>query len=192
MELVCPADRLSAVLSAIRARHSYEEPAIDVYPLHDVPTGSVLSAPAGAGRLGRLDSPRSLADFASDVGRALASACVQFVGDADRPILRVAVACGAGDDFLKDAAGAGADVLLTGEARFHRGLEAEALGIALITAGHYATERIGVEDLARRIAAAFPDLTVWPSRAERDPFRVAAGLSSMPGLKMPQAIYPEA
>ncbi len=91
------------------------------------------------------------------------------MGDADRPIHRVAVACGAGDDFLKDAARAGADVLLTGEARFHRGLEAEALGIALITAGHYATERIGVEDLARRIAAAFPELSVWPSRSERDP-----------------------
>jgi putative NIF3 family GTP cyclohydrolase 1 type 2 len=76
---------------------------------------------------------------------------------------------------LKDAAGAGADVLVTGEARFHRGLEAEAMGIAMITAGHHATERIGVEDLARRIAAAFPDLTVWPSKAERDPFRVIGG-----------------
>ncbi len=172
VELVCPAAMLAAVLSAIRARHSYEEPAIDVYPLHDARPAAVLSATAGAGRLGRLDSPRSLAGFASDVGQVLASACVQYVGDADRPILRVAVACGAGDDFLKDAAGAGADVLLTGEARFHRGLEAEALGIAMITAGHYATERIGVEDLARRVAAAFPDLTVWPSRAERDPFRV--------------------
>jgi dinuclear metal center YbgI/SA1388 family protein len=172
VELVCPADRLPDVLSAIRARHSYEEPAIDVYPLHDSRPLAGVSAPAGAGRLGRFDSPRSLADLASDVGRVLASACVQFVGDADRPILRVAVACGAGDDFLKDAAGAGADVLLTGEARFHRGLEAEALGLALITAGHYATERIGVEDLARRIATAFPDLIVWPSRAERDPFRV--------------------
>jgi putative NIF3 family GTP cyclohydrolase 1 type 2 len=64
-------------------------------------------------------------------------------------------------------------VLLTGEARFHRGLEAEALGIALITAGHHATERIGVEHLAHRIAAAFPGLSVWPSRAERDPFRLA-------------------
>ena len=172
VELVCPADRLSAVLSAIRAHHSYEEPAIDVYPLHDPRPAAVLSAPAGAGRLGRFDSPRSLADLASDVGQALASACVQYVGDADRPILRVAVACGAGDDFVKDAARSGADVLLTGEARFHRGLEAEALGVALITAGHYATERIGVEDLARRIAQAFPDLTVWASRTERDPFRV--------------------
>ena len=77
-----------------------------------------------------------------------------------------------GDDFLKDAAHAGADVLLTGEARFHRALEAEALGIGLLTAGHHATERPGVEKLAAKIAFAFPSLTVWASRSERDPFRM--------------------
>ena len=141
---------------------------------------------AGAGRLGRLDPPSSLADFAAAVGRTLDSSCVQMVGDPRRPIDRVAVCCGAGDDFLKDAARAGADVLLTGEARFHRGLEAEALGIALIIAGHHATERLGVEDLARRIAAAFPELTVWPSRSERDPFRlVPLPLPPAPERKTP-------
>ena len=46
LEFVCPADRLAAVLTGIRARHSYEEPAIDVYPLHDAraetaPTGRI-------------------------------------------------------------------------------------------------------------------------------------------------------
>jgi putative NIF3 family GTP cyclohydrolase 1 type 2 len=66
-----------------------------------------------------------------------------------------------------------AEVLLTGEARFHRALEAESIGIGLIAAGHHATERIGVEALAGRISRAFPDLTSWPSRAERDPWRTA-------------------
>ena len=87
----------------------------------------------------------------------------------------MAVACGAGDDFLGDAARAGADVLLTGEARFHRALEAESLGIALVLAGHYGTERPGVEDLAQRIALAFPDLTVWPSQREHDPLKLVQG-----------------
>ena len=98
-----------------------------------------------------------------------------MAGDPNRPVQRVAVACGAGDDFLKDAARAGADVLLTGEARFHRALEAEALGIGLLTAGHYATERPGVEELAEKIALAFPSVTVWPSRDERDPHPTRRG-----------------
>jgi putative NIF3 family GTP cyclohydrolase 1 type 2 len=94
---------------------------------------------------------------------------LQFVGDSRRSVDRVAIACGAGDDFLHDSVRAGVDALLTGEARFHRALEAEALGIGLIVAGHHATERPGVEDLAARLGAAFPGIVVWPSRREHDP-----------------------
>ena len=36
IETVCEADRLQAVLAAIRAAHPYEEPATDVYALEDV------------------------------------------------------------------------------------------------------------------------------------------------------------
>jgi dinuclear metal center YbgI/SA1388 family protein len=172
LEVVCPEDKLPGVLTSIRARHSYEEPAIDVYPLHEIPPTRANVAVTGSGRIGRLVEPRALAEFAAFASRALSRISVLMAGDPNRPVKRVAVSCGAGEDFLKDAVRAGADVLLTGEARFHRGIEAEALGIALITAGHYATERLGVEELARRIVIEFPALTVWPSRSERDPFRM--------------------
>jgi dinuclear metal center YbgI/SA1388 family protein len=164
VEIVCPADRLAPVLAAIRARHSYEEPAIDVYPLRSIRQGP------GVGRVGRLTQPISLKSFSQTVANTLGSSGCQVVGEPDRRVERVAVVCGAGDDFLGDAARAGADVLLTGEARYHRALEAEALGLGLIVAGHHATERPGVEDLAGLIASAFPALTVWPSRREADPF----------------------
>jgi dinuclear metal center YbgI/SA1388 family protein len=170
LEFVCPAPELPAVLAAVRANHSYEEPAIDVYPLHEVDTSANPSP--GVGRIGRLATPCALAALARDVAKALGVTVVGTAGDPDRRVERVAIACGAGDDFLKDAARAGADVLLTGEARFHRGIEAETLGIGLITAGHYATERPGVEFLAARISRAFPGLLVWPSRQERDAFRI--------------------
>ncbi len=178
LELICPAENIDAVMASIRARHSYEEPAIDVYPLHQIRPDHETAGSAGAGRIGRFVEPRSLGEFAAFVGRSLGRIGVQMVGDPKRHVSRVAVACGAGDDFLKDAADAGVDVLLTGEARFHRGVEAEALGIGLITAGHYATERLGVEELARRIAVDFPGLTVWPSQSERDPFRYVASSPS--------------
>ncbi len=54
-------------------------------------------------------------------------------------------------------------------------LEAEALGLGLVVAGHHATERPGVEDLAVRIAAAFPAAEVWASRHEADPLRPLTG-----------------
>jgi putative NIF3 family GTP cyclohydrolase 1 type 2 len=169
IEVVCPGDRLSAVLAAIRARHSYEEPAIDVHPV------SSPSGPLGAGRIGRLEEPRSLGEFAKSASRILGGATFQVAGDLDAMVENVAVSCGAGDDFLGDASKLGAQVLFTGEARFHRVLEAKAMGMGLIVAGHYATERPGVEDLAEKIARAFPDLHVWPSRDECDPLTVVGG-----------------
>lgn len=169
LEMICAPGVLPTVLDAIRRAHSYEEPAIDVYPLH-APSLSASGDP-GVGRIGRLSEPCPLDAFAGKVRRALGAGLVQAVGEPTRTVRRVAIACGAGDDFLADAAKAGADLLVTGEARFHRGLEAEALGIGLIVAGHHATERIGVEDLASRLSTAFPGLNVWASRREADPFR---------------------
>jgi dinuclear metal center YbgI/SA1388 family protein len=166
LEILCPGERLAPVLAAIRARHSYEEPAIDVYPLRGQQSSS------GSGRIGRFLEPRSLREFAVFAAGVLKNTHIQLVGDPARQIQRVAVACGAGDEFLGDASRAGADVLLTGETRFHRALEAESLGLGLIVAGHYATERPGVEELVGRIARAFPDLTVWPSYQEGDPFQL--------------------
>jgi len=96
---------------------------------------------------------------------------MQIVGDGNRRVERVAIVCGAGDDALGDAAAATADVFLTGEARYHRAIEAEGLNLGLVVAGHHATERPGVENLAERIAVAFPALTVWASRQEHDPLR---------------------
>ncbi len=84
-------------------------------------------------------------------------------------IERVALACGAAAGFLADAVACKADAFLTGEARFHDVLAAQAQGIALVLAGHYASERCGVENLAACLQKQFPSLEIWASRRERDP-----------------------
>ncbi len=168
LEFVCPSERLEKVRSAIRSSHSYEEAAIDSYPIEsDIPSGP------GSGRIGRLEHLEPLGAFAERVARLLDAPGTQVVGDPDRLVGRVALCCGAGDDFVPDAVRLQADVLLTGEARFHRAIEADALGLGLIVAGHHATERPGVEDLAERISRAFPQCNVWSSRSEIDPLRLA-------------------
>lgn len=166
LEMICPVESLAPVLAAVRTSHSYEEPAIDVYPLH-----TASASGPGVGRLGKLTEPEPLERFAARVARLLDAPGTQLVGDRNRQVTRVAIACGAGDEFVPDAARAGADTLLTGEARFHRALEAESLGLALVLPGHHATERPGVEELAARLAAAFPHLFVWASQSEHDPLR---------------------
>ncbi len=163
LEVVCPEAQVSQVVAAMRRSHSYEEPAFDVYPLRPPPDGT------GEGRFGRLPQPAALRDLAGLVKTRLSARTVQVIGDANRVVERIAVVCGAGGSFLSDAARAGADVLLTGEARFHDYLAAQAQGLALLLPGHYATERCGAEELAGRIGQAMPELTVWASRSEQDP-----------------------
>jgi dinuclear metal center YbgI/SA1388 family protein len=165
IEVLCPGPCLSHVLAAIRAAHSYEEPAIDVYPLH------VGRGGPGVGRIGTLAATTRLDELAARTRALLPAATVAFAGDPGLAVTKVAIACGAGDDFLADAVRAGAGALLTGEARFHRAIEAERLGVGLITAGHHATERIGVEALALRIDRAFPHIKAWASETEHDPWR---------------------
>jgi dinuclear metal center YbgI/SA1388 family protein len=161
LEAVCPDDKVEQVVNALRRAHSYEEPAYDVYPLRPTRT------PAGEGRLGKRKT--TLGELAQAVKAAVSAAAVQAVGDPAQAVERVAVVCGAGGEFLHDALRTRADVLVTGELRFHDYLTAQAQGLALLLPGHYATERFGVEELAGRLKEQWPELEVWASRRERDP-----------------------
>ena len=119
--------------------------------------------------MGRLAEPLTLGELAARVGQFLKIEHVQFVGSRHERVQTIAVACGIAGGMLPDARQRGCECFVTGETRFHTCLEGEAIGIALILAGHYATERFAVEQLADLLTAAFPDATVWASRQERDP-----------------------
>ncbi|GIW82100.1 MAG: GTP cyclohydrolase 1 type 2 [Gemmatales bacterium] len=162
LEVVCPEKMVDAVVSALRQAHSYEEPAYDVYPLRP-------ENKTGEGRVGCLERPTSLAELARKTKKALRAQQVQIVGSPERQIKRVAVVCGSGASFLSTALSSGADVLVTGEAKFHDFLAAQANEFSLILPGHYATERCGVEELASRLQQRFPAVAVWASAKEKDP-----------------------
>ncbi|MBI2804576.1 MAG: Nif3-like dinuclear metal center hexameric protein [Planctomycetes bacterium] len=166
LEVVCAEHAVDAVVAALRHAHSYEEPAFDVYPLRP------MRAPAGEGRLGVLPAAMSLGAFAQLAKTALGASWVQIVGAPEQSVRRVTIACGAAGEFFADAAARQADVFLTGEMRFHDCLAAQTKRIAVVLPGHYATERLGMETLADRLQARFPDATVWPSRRERDPLLI--------------------
>jgi dinuclear metal center YbgI/SA1388 family protein len=175
LEVILPSERLDAVIAAVRASHSYEEPAFEFYPLaypKSVSRDAESSERSGEGRIGELAAPTPLGALAAKTKSALRAAGCQLVGNTSKPVTRIAVACGAAGEFLADAIKQKADAFLTGELRFHDGLAAHAAGIGVILPGHYATERPAVEVLAAKIAAAFPGITVTASKTESDPFDI--------------------
>ena len=130
-----------------------------------------LDQPLGIGRIGHFASPIRLAELLVRVRAALNLGILTWVGESDKMITKLAVACGAADSFIPDAVRAGADAMLLGETKLHQALEAKSAGLALILPGHFATERFAMETLAERIQRRFPDLNVWASAEETDPFR---------------------
>ena len=67
----------------------------------------------------------------------------------------VLTGAGASSDTLGEAQEQGIDTLVVGEGPHHTGVEAEERGLAVIYAGHYATETLGVQALAAELEQAF-------------------------------------
>ena len=115
-------------------------------------------------RLGTLASARPLADFARLVETALGCAETSALrcggGDPRRMISRVAVCGGAGAELAEAVLAAGADAFVTSDVRHDQFWEAEARGLALLDAGHSATETPGMRVLVRTLPAMLPGVTV--------------------------------
>lgn len=123
----------------------------------------------GTGRMGQLNDAVSLTEFANRVKHSFSTDHVQLVGNEDQMIRRVAVACGSAGQFLEDAATLNCDAFVTGETSFHTCLEAEALGVAMILTGHYASERFALEGLAQLLKSEFDQANIWASSTEKTP-----------------------
>jgi len=130
-----------------------------------------LAAPLGSGRFGTLSKSLPLSDVAEKLKRFLGVKHLHAIGPLDKPIARIAIACGSAGEFLSDADRHGCDLLITGETSFHTCLDVEARNMSMLLTGHFASERFAVEALAEVLAGEFGDLEVWSSRREVDPVR---------------------
>lgn len=102
--------------------------------------GEVINA---AGTVGEYGAALDLAAFADRIKEKLNLPAVR-IAYGGKEIKKVACMGGAGCEFLADAAAAGADAFLTGEVKHNYFAEARMLGITLVEAGHYDTEKIFV------------------------------------------------
>ncbi|MEU4765374.1 Nif3-like dinuclear metal center hexameric protein [Actinosynnema sp. NPDC023794] len=137
----------------------------------------------GIGRIGELDRPEPLRDFARRVAEALPATAwgVRAAGDPDRPIRRVAVCGGAGDSYLAAAARAGVDAYVTADLRHHpAGEHLAAGGPALVDVAHWASEQPWCGQAAHIVRAAFGGtVEVLVSTRRTDPWTV--GVTSRTG-----------
>ena len=124
--------------------------------------------PYGIGRVGNTAGvPMYAPAFAAFVKEALGANGVRFV-DARRPVRRVAVGGGACADMLKDALALGCDTFVTADVKYNGFLDAKALGVNLIDAGHYPTEQVVVPVLAKWLADGFAKVEVLTTQTHKE------------------------
>jgi dinuclear metal center YbgI/SA1388 family protein len=141
----------------------------DIKPLEPInDPQSAATEGLGTGRCGTVEDA-SLAELGQRAKSVFNIESLHIVGDSERRLTKVGIACGSAGELIRCASRQGCDVLITGEARFHTCLEARALGIAMILLGHYASERFALDNLAATLADQFSELTVWVSTDEEDP-----------------------
>jgi len=77
------------------------------------------------------------------------------IGDAAKPVQRIAWCTGAAQDYFDEAIRLGVDAFITGEISEQTVHAARESGVAFIAAGHHATERYGVQALGEHAAQKF-------------------------------------
>ena len=117
-------------------------------------------------RRGRVEE-QPLSQFLETVKSSLNAEGLRYV-DGGKPVRLVAVGGGHCSDELMSAFEAGCDTFVTADIKYNEFWDAQALGMNLIDAGHFATENPVVAVLAEKIAAAFPGIQVKISETHRD------------------------
>jgi dinuclear metal center YbgI/SA1388 family protein len=168
LEFLLQKERLPAAVSALKGAHPYEEPAYDLYPVLN------RGESRGLGRIGTLAEPTTAGEFALAVKQRLSAAGVRLVGEPGRRVKKVALCGGSGASLIHEAARKGADLMVTADVKYHEAREAQALGIAVLDAGHFATELPMVQGLAAALRGALAtkkfQAEVIEYQGEREPF----------------------
>ena len=152
LETIVPADLTRRVVEAMLAVHPYEEAAYDLYPLlNTLPQ-------VGPGRVGNLPEALCLESFAALVKSRLDTEGIRIAGPMDMQIRRVAVCGGSGAEYHGAARKMGAQVLVTGDVKYHDAQKIMSVGMAVVDAGHFATEFPVLKVLQAKLRQEIEDL----------------------------------
>lgn len=165
VETVVPESIIDKVVSAMKSVHPYEEVAYDIYPLE------LSGKEYGLGYVGEVEEAVSLDEFIELVKNRLNTPRVRVIGDVDKKVKKVAVFCGSFGNEIIGMVRAKADVLVTGDVKYHDALDMAQMGMCVIDAGHFNTEKIVLPTLVEVLKDKFKDLEVLCNNVERDPFK---------------------
>ena len=162
VETILPAYLKNSVISALLKAHPYEEPAYDIYPLKNV-WGSV-----GSGVIGELPAECDELELLQSVKEKFNVGSVRHTSLMGKKVKRVALCGGAGGVFAGAAMAAGADVYITGEARYHDLFNYSGKMLVAVI-GHYESEQYTMDIFKEIIQKACPAVKVVQTAVNTNP-----------------------
>lgn len=162
IEVIVPDFKLKSVLKAMRNAHPYEEVAYDVYSLEND------WQEIGSGMIGDLPEEVDALEFLKSLKTSMKADCVRYTLPHKASIKRIAICGGSGSFLLGNAIGAGADVFITGDFKYHQFFDAENK-IIIADIGHFESEQFTIELLAEQIAQKFPTFAPRLTRVKTNP-----------------------
>lgn len=124
----------------------------------------------GLGRISILKEEMTLASLSAYVKDKLNMQQIRVVGDINASIKKVAVITGAAADMYADAKAAGADVLISGDLKYHIAQDALDCKMNVIDCGHFETENI-FKDSMREYLTSICSLEILSSNVNLNPFQ---------------------
>ncbi|MDH4235297.1 MAG: Nif3-like dinuclear metal center hexameric protein [Gallionella sp.] len=104
--------------------------------------------------VGTLERPQPLSQFAHQIAHDLQRE-PHVIGDGAKIIRKVAWCSGGAQGYFEAAIAQGVDAYITGEISEQNFHLANETGVAFISAGHHATERLGIQALGEHLAKQF-------------------------------------
>lgn len=164
IETILPTYLKTSVTRALLSVHPYEEPAFDFYPLENT------REQAGSGVVGELMDEEEELFFLQRIKDILDVECVKYSALTGNKIREVAVCGGSGAFLIPEAIAYGADIFITGEAKYNDFLDVEDK-ILLATIGHFESE-ICIKDIFFDIISKkFPTFAVQISNTISNPVK---------------------
>jgi putative NIF3 family GTP cyclohydrolase 1 type 2 len=151
-------------VAALLQAHPYEEVAYDLIALDNYYSN------VGSGMVGNLKKPVEGLTFLKSVKKSLKTDCIRYTALLDKPVERVAVCGGAGRFLLNAAIGAGADVFITGDFKYHDFFDADGK-ITVADVGHFESEQFTKDLLAEQISKKFPTFAALISNISTNPIK---------------------
>lgn len=164
VEVVFPENLKSKVMDAMRKAHPYEEIAYYLILLENE------NQTVGSGSIGVLEEALELGDFLKYLKQKMNVSVIRYAGPQNKIIKKVAVCGGVGSFLFPDAKGAGADVFVTADYKYHEFFDADNQ-IVIADIGHFESEQFTKDLLVEIISKKFSNFASYLSEIDTNPIK---------------------